>query len=520
MNLKNLIFVFVTFFTVGYCEWSSPPTPLPSGTGSSTPQVGENITGKAVSIWLKNSGGPTPLTIEASVWDGLTWGGPDTISAATTDFNLLSPRIAVPRLAPLLGNTAFAVWVRNDGSGFVVQSSRLVSGSWTAVEELSLTGGNANAPQISSNLTGSTAVAIWNRRNGGKNVIQARVWNGTMWEPVTDLSDGTQDAGNPQVSVNAQGNAVAVWQWFDGVRFIIRSRVWNGSEWLPVQNISLSGLSVDAIFPQVGLNAAGNAVAVWAIGTGDSFIVEGSTYDGTSWTDPVEVSDAGENVSGPQLGVDAFGNAVASWQAKGTFFPVKASVWNGSVWSSPELISENGKNTDVQQLSVNAEGNAMVVWEIVTDEGRVIQASFWNQYLWSDPVVISAAGATFNLNPQVSLNALNNAVAVWSDDDGIIQSSFNTNLIPEGPTNFSGFSEKNKFLTQTDIINRLSWEPSVDPDVTSYRIYQGRKLVAEVPATGPFEVTLHNRTKGPNSYALMSFDNSRLHSIPVFLTVE
>jgi hypothetical protein len=68
--------------------------------------------------------------------------------------------------------------------------------------------------------------------------------------------------------------------------------------------------------------------------------------------------------------------------------------------------------------------------------------------------------------------------------------------IPVPPTNFVGVVEKNKFLTQTELLNVLTWTPSIDPSVTSYRIYQNGILIATVPASGPYEVVLHNRRHG------------------------
>lgn len=430
MNLKKILIVFITSFSAVHGTWSSPPVDVSLDRGSSSPQIGLDDAGRATTVWLKNSGeGETPLTIKSSSWDGFTWSAADEISAPTAEFGLFSPKLAVAKVIPLSGTTAFALWTRSDGINFIVQGSRLISGSWTDAENLSASGGNAGTSQISTNLSGDVAVAVWNRRNGVKNVIQARVWKDGRWQAVTDLSDDTQDAADAQVSVDAEGRAIAVWERFDGSRFIIQSRVWNGIEWLPVQNVSPTGLNLDAIFPQVGLDEEGNAIAVWALGTEDSFTIQGSTYDGASWSEPKTVSEVGENVTGPQLGVDSSGNAVAIWGAKGSSFPVKASVWNGTMWSPPETLSKNDKNTNAQQLSVDTQGNAVAIWEIATEEGRIIQTSIWNQSFWSEPVKISAADSDYNFGPQVSLNSSNAATAIWSFTQGV-QSSFNTKLLP------------------------------------------------------------------------------------------
>jgi hypothetical protein len=91
--------------------------------------------------------------------------------------------------------------------------------------------------------------------------------------------------------------------------------------------------------------------------------------------------------------------------------------------------------------------------------------------------------------------------------------------IPVGPTDFAGVVAKNKFLTQTEIINILTWTPSIDPTVTGYHVYQDGQLIATVPASGPYEVVLHNRRSGQvYTYALTAFDENG-ESLPLVITV-
>jgi hypothetical protein len=45
------------------------------------------------------------------------------------------------------------------------------------------------------------------------------------WLAPQDLSAAGQNAFNPEVAVDAQGNAIAVWRRFDGTNFIVQAAV-------------------------------------------------------------------------------------------------------------------------------------------------------------------------------------------------------------------------------------------------------------------------------------------------------
>lgn len=93
------------------------------------------------------------------------------------------------------------------------------------------------------------------------------------------------------------------------------------------------------------------------------------------------------------------------------------------------------------------------------------------------------------------------------------------NIIPAGPTNFKGVVIKNKFLTQTDYIHHLTWTPSSDPNIVGYSLFRNGKLIATIPATGPFEFNDHDRKNDRDTYTLIAFDSQGFESAPVTTTV-
>lgn len=91
---------------------------------------------------------------------------------------------------------------------------------------------------------------------------------------------------------------------------------------------------------------------------------------------------------------------------------------------------------------------------------------------------------------------------------------------PLPPSNFRGKNRKDKFLTQTDLINTLSWQPSSDPSVTGYLIHGSDGSVAKVPASGPFTADMHNRHPHTTYiYTIVAFNESG-QSSPLTISVS
>src|SRR5689334_11251507 len=108
-----------------------------------------------------------------------------------------TPPVAVSAIAPGRTEAKVAVhrfgtatpgWTESDGSNIVVRAStRPPGGVWQAVPDtLSLSGEDANSPQIAIDINGN-ATAVWVRFDGSDFVIQAstRPFGGS-WQAVPD----------------------------------------------------------------------------------------------------------------------------------------------------------------------------------------------------------------------------------------------------------------------------------------------------------------------------------------------
>ena len=125
------------------------------------------------------------------------------------------------------------------------------------------------------------------------------------WLSPVDVSLAGQSALEPQVAIDAAGDAVAVWDRSNGANTIVQAaaRPAGGSFGAPV-DLSVAG--GNALVPQVAIDPAGDAVAVWTRFNGSNVIVQAAARPaGGSFGAPVDLSLAGQNAIHPQVAIDA-----------------------------------------------------------------------------------------------------------------------------------------------------------------------------------------------------------------------
>lgn len=67
--------------------------------------------------------------------------------------------------------------------------------------------------------------------------------------------------------------------------------------------------------PDLAVDAAGDAIATWEVYRGEDVLIDAAIgRGGTSWQAPVTISEPGRDASHPQVSVDAAGDATAIWQ--------------------------------------------------------------------------------------------------------------------------------------------------------------------------------------------------------------
>ncbi|MBL4712227.1 MAG: hypothetical protein JKX75_06975 [Gammaproteobacteria bacterium] len=236
-------------------------------------------------------------------------------------------------------------------------------------------------------------------------------------------TDTVNDAINPQIAIDAAGNATAVWPQGDGTRFNIWSnRYTAGSGWGTAELIETDNTG-NADAPTITVNAAGVAIAIWRQFDGTRFNIWSNRYVvGSGWgtAELVENDNTGSALD-PKIAMDTNGNALAVWpQGDG----VEDNIWSnryvvGTGWGTPEKIESTSINAKEAQISMDASGNALAVWV----QPSTAQESAWsNRYVvgsgWGTAVLIETDSAGSTKNPQIAVDNNGNALAVWGQSDG------------------------------------------------------------------------------------------------------
>lgn len=139
------------------------------------------------------------------------------------------------------------------------------------------------------------------------------------WQLARRLDAATATSLHPDVAIDSAANAVAVWAsdassgWYE----IRTAGHGESSGWGAVRTLSTPG-NYNAFFPKVRFDEGGNGLAVWtqsggtAAGTGAS-VWSARYVKGQGWQPAVAVDAHLANVQEISLAVDAAGNAFAAW---------------------------------------------------------------------------------------------------------------------------------------------------------------------------------------------------------------
>ncbi len=315
---------------------------------------------------------------------------------------------------------AFAVGVACCALALFAAAPAGAAPAWLAPVDLSAAGQDAGNPQVAVDPQGN-AVAVWDRYSGTHYIVQGATRPaGGAWQTPVDLSAAGNDATGAQVAVDPQGNAIAVWYAFNGTNNIVQAatRAAGGAWQTPV---SLSASGQDATGPQVAVDSQGNAVAVWDSSNGTNLIVQGATRAaGGAWQTPVNLSAAGQDAFGAQIAVGPQGDAVAVWDRSNgaNYIAQGAPRPAGGAWQTPVTLSTAGQNATGPRVAVDSQGNAIAVWDRSNGTNTIVQtATRPAGGAWQTPVNLSAAGQNANY-PQIAFDPQGNAVAVWYRSNG------------------------------------------------------------------------------------------------------
>lgn len=185
--------------------------------------------------------------------------------------------------------------------------------------------------------------------------------------------------------------------------------------------------AISANDPDAAVDNNGRTIIVWSQQVSGIYniIARGPVYDST-----VTISNGINHAWLPKIAIDGSGNAVAVWMQSNSvnnYSEIWAARYDAvSGWGTARKISANANGgANVPQISVDSVGNALAVWHAqdtaINPNHFDVFSSRYNPAsdIWSTPVIISGATNTAH-NPHIAMNTSGNGIAVWTEgqDDG------------------------------------------------------------------------------------------------------
>lgn len=523
------IILVICFFGNLHAAAFGPPVDIsPSGLVTTNSRVTISDSGYSVAVWNQVA---SPYNVQGAFLPSCNgqW--------ILTDMLLVPGNQQMPEVGIDAENNAIVV----DATLVQILAAKLPSNSanWIPTSDVSSPAPAALLPQIAVNNTGK-AVTVWLENVDGTHFnVRAAVLDagGSTWTDIPPLPQALSTLGfqanTPVVALDEAGNAIALWTEFDGSFDIVRGAILpNGAtHWTYTTNLSLPG--GEAASPEIAVDGTGNAVAVWMRSNGTNQIIQGAILPigSTIWIPTNDLSLVGQDALDPQLDVDPVsGKAVAVWSRfNGSTFVVQGAILlqDVPIWMPTSDLSDPMLNGITPQVAMDSRGHAIATWIWGDGTMNLVQASFLKagSATWTALPNITPFGSGDFMydHPHIDISSNgDSAVCVWGVGTGHhafgVQASTICGLFPpDSPSNFLGKVKRNTFLTQTDVIHSLTWEPS--PQANAYLLYRNGLLIATIPANAPLSYEDHNRGNSQDTYVLYAIDQKGQRSEGVTIQV-
>ncbi len=292
-------------------------------------------------------------------------------------------------------------------------------GTW---QDASLLVDDARNPQIAVDGNGNM-IAVWTQSDG----LYSDYFDANSgWGTPSKIADRTTQAvyfSNIRVAMNAKGDAVVVWVHDEMYNYFIESvRFSVGSGWGADQKLMPPYLvfSLD-----IALDANSNALIVWegiASSTSRNIVYASRSLQNSGWDTPQAISTNVWNAINPHIVVDNKGNAFVFWMESD--FSTTTNFYANhymadSGWGTPELIATTSGSASWANIAFDKAGNAMALW------GQSDSSSHYHVYScryavgvgWGSETVID--GNTLNsTKPTLAVDSEGNFWAAWVQFNG------------------------------------------------------------------------------------------------------
>jgi hypothetical protein len=408
-------------------RWQRPVNVSAPLQGADSPVVAMNLAGDTVVVWVDQDAGVEAVVRRA----GGPFSAPRKVASGVVDTGVNYPAVEIDEA----GN-AIAVWQRDDeydDKGSVQAAVLPASGRFR--RPVTLSRRQPYGASIAMNAAGD-AIVTWTAKTKSGEVVQAatRAARGSFSSTINLSADG-EPASFSDVAMNAAGDAIVAWPRGPLKAQILQASVRPAGGGFS-QPVNLSAAGQDADAARVAIDSAGNAIAVWNRFDGANFIVQAATRPVRGdFSVPIDLSATGRDGVHADLAFDAAGAAIVTW-IREDLFKLKSNgvvqmstLSPGGTFSGPFDVSGAGYDAEYPGLAMNPAGAAIAVWDRATQDivySTGVQAALHAPGgSFSTPATLSRGAEKVGYPPQVAIDRSGNAIVVWlsSRDGGSLQAA-------------------------------------------------------------------------------------------------
>lgn len=239
------------------------------------------------------------------------------------------------------------------------------------------------------------------------------------WLPPVDVSETGEHAGVPQVVLDAAGDATAVWERWNGQDTVIEAAYRSaGGGWQAPIDLSDGGEATalagehDAYSPRLAVDATGDTTVVWARYAGTNRILIQAVYRqaGGSWQAPVDLGEMHSTTDPePWVASDEVGDTTAVWKSNEAIESAYRPA--GGLWEPTVTLSAG--DSYVPQAAMDIRGDATVAWMHYDGSRYVVEGAYRPAgEAWRAPAVLSQAGEEGG-DPQIALDGAGDTMVAW-----------------------------------------------------------------------------------------------------------
>lgn len=498
-------FVFLMCSSVLRAEisWIESATTI-STAGASDGQAAFNDNDQATVIWIDGTDIKFANWTQAGGWTA------EAVAVAA------GGAVTSPRLVMNNAGQTMVTWIEG-GTTLKYSIRDSFTGSWSAAANVSATTVLGAFNDLVINNSGQV-IAAWQVQH--TTLVQCRTATyvfGSTWS--ADASTRSYPSiGSFALELNDSGLALlnvvdagpTSWGGTSIVTFYDTFATVRASGFSVANELTISSIiNLNTTIPAtLSLDASNLGIATW-VWTDNSTIFDAS-FNGIWTKHPFldVVKSGGNTVTSLQAKRNDSGFTVITWtETDGTTYYIKAATSSQhptTPWSIRTLYSSTNALTDVH-LTLDNRGEGIVAWNESVSGTSVVKGTSLHFTLnaasvietFSDPSVDSTLES-------VDENTGQEFIVVWRNNTGTLIVAGVGQILISPPTNPRGAQKTNKFLTQTEYYNHISWTASPSPSVNAYKVVANGEVVG-LPTRNYFDHRAQKRGR-PITYTITAIN--------------